>query len=175
MGCSASRKKNDVNSLVLLSYLIAQCTITYHLQLNSDLFAFSLNIVYRPKYYQQNIHLNFNAFHFPWINQIQNKQTTKKKTFQYLWFNLFTMFSPTCFGRYSDHLQGYIITRMQNVQMWLTVSSSHQTVHHTVYTSPTLCIKTHHITTSSITLHRQNNFKSQDFNNSTFTGVLISL
>jgi len=37
-----------------------------------------------------------------------------------------------------------------------TTPSTHQSqpVHHTIYTSPTRCIKTHHITTSSITPHR---------------------
>jgi hypothetical protein len=33
-----------------------------------------------------------------------------------------------------------------------------------IYISPTRWIKTHNITTSSITLHRINNFNSQDFN-----------
>ena len=40
-----------------------------------------------------------------------------------------------------------------------------QPVYHAVNTSPTRCIKTHHITaTSVITLHAPNNFNSQDFN-----------
>ena len=70
----------NVHSLALVSYLIAQCTIVYHLKLNSDIFGFSLNTLCRPKCYQQNIHLNFNMFHLPCINQIQNKQITNKRT-----------------------------------------------------------------------------------------------
>ena len=37
-------------------------------------------------------------------------------------------------------------------------------IYHTVYTSPTCWIKTHHIITSSIPLQRLNSFNSQDFN-----------
>jgi len=40
-----------------------------------------------------------------------------------------------------------------------------QPVYHTINTSPTCWIKTHHTTASIITLHRPNNFNSQDFNN----------
>jgi len=39
---------------------------------------------------------------------------------------------------------------------------------HTIHTSPTHCIKTHHTTTSIITLHRPNNFNSKEFNNYPF-------
>ena len=37
-------------------------------------------------------------------------------------------------------------------------------VYHTVYTSPTCWIKTPHIITSRITLHRLNSLNSKDFN-----------
>jgi len=45
--------------------------------------------------------------------------------------------------------------------MWLALSHS---LHTTVHTSPTHCIKTHHINASGITPYRLNNFNSQDFN-----------
>jgi hypothetical protein len=45
---------------------------------------------------------------------------------------------------------------------------SHQPIHHTLYTSPTRWINTHHTTTSSITLHTLHNFNSQDFNHYPF-------
>ena len=44
------------------------------------------------------------------------------------------------------------------------IKTGFQLVYHTVYASSSRCIKTHHITTPNITLHRLNNFISQDFN-----------
>jgi hypothetical protein len=43
-----------------------------------------------------------------------------------------------------------------------------QPVNHTVNTSSTRWIKTHHLTASSITPHTLNNINCQDFNNYTF-------
>ena len=51
-----------------------------------------------------------------------------------------------------------------------------QPVYHTVHTSPTRWIKTHHTTASVITPHRLNDFNSQDFNHYTFlTCIYIKL
>jgi len=37
----------------------------------------------------------------------------------YLWYILFTIFSPTCFGLHSGHFQGdVIITRIQTTKIW---------------------------------------------------------
>jgi hypothetical protein len=52
-----------------------------------------------------------------------------KDALQYLWCIVLTMFSPTCFGRYSGHLQGDDIL-----------------AYYTVNTSNIFWIKTHHIT-----------------------------
>jgi len=42
--------------------------------------------------------------------------------FNILWGILFTVVSPTCFGRFSDHLQGNIL--ITRTQLWLNVSPS---------------------------------------------------
>jgi hypothetical protein len=49
----------------------------------------------------------------------------QENALQYSRCILFVMFLPKCFGRYCCHLQGdVIITRMENVQIWLIVSPS---------------------------------------------------
>jgi len=50
-----------------------------------------------------------------------------------------------------------------------------QTVHHTIYTSPTRRTKTHHITTPNVTPHRLNDFKTPHFNHYPFlTSIFIT-
>jgi hypothetical protein len=45
------------------------------------------------------------------------------KFIQYIWCILLTMLPPTCFGRFSGHIQGeVIIMRIRNVHMWLCPS-----------------------------------------------------
>jgi hypothetical protein len=56
------------------------------------------------------IYFHCNMFHLSCINQIHNIQITNKMHFNTLWCILITLFSPTYFGRYCDHLQGEIIT-----------------------------------------------------------------
>jgi hypothetical protein len=43
------------------------------------------------------------------------------------------------------------------------IKTGFQLVYYTVYTSSRCWIKTHHIATPNVTLHRLNNFISQDF------------
>jgi hypothetical protein len=68
----------------------------------NNIIILDLNIAYRSIIYE-----------YKWpTNALQN-----------LWYILITMFSQTCFGQYSGHLQGdVLITRIQNVQMWLVMS-----------------------------------------------------
>jgi hypothetical protein len=51
--------------------------------------------------------------------QPKDKQITNKIHFNVLRFISFTILPPTCFGRYSDHLQGDVI--ITTLQLWLTV------------------------------------------------------
>ena len=53
--------------------------------------------------------LYFTTFHLPCIYQIQKYVNNQQNSLQYLLCILFTMFSPTCFGRYCCHLQSDII------------------------------------------------------------------
>ena len=48
------------------------------------------------------------------------------------------------------------------------IKTGFEPVYHTGYTSSRHCNKTHHITTPNTTLHRLNNFISQDFNHYPF-------
>jgi hypothetical protein len=60
-------------------------------------------------------------------------------------------------------------------EIWYNGWNQFQPVYHTIYTSPTQWIKTHHITASSITPPKLNNFNSQDFNHDPFlTYIYIS-
>jgi hypothetical protein len=57
---------------------------------------------------------------------------------------------------------------------YTTPSTHHlQPVHRTVHTSPTRYIKTDHITKSSVTPHRPNNFNSEDFNHWPFYPIFV--
>jgi hypothetical protein len=95
--------------------------------------------------YNENLLINMNGMNIKVINvtiyvQFQDflhtfikrqlcawRKTCKQQTnaLRHLWCILLTMFSPTCFGRYSSHLQGGFVARITSPWRWPEYRPTH--------------------------------------------------